>query len=116
MDIGWFEFILLGLSAFRLTRLMVFDKITAFIRNPFLNEIEEIDEDGQIETYLEPKEGVIKGFVGELLSCYWCTGVWASITLCTFYMIYPTFAIPILVILAVAGVAAIIETIIQVWL
>ncbi len=36
MDIGWFEFILLGLSAFRLTRLMVFDKITAFIRNLFL--------------------------------------------------------------------------------
>ena len=35
MDIDFFAFILLGLSAFRLTRLLVFDKITAFIRDPF---------------------------------------------------------------------------------
>jgi hypothetical protein len=116
MDIDLFTFILLGLSAFRLTRLLVFDKITAFIRDPFLDEMEEIDEYGQKEIYLVPKEGKLKGFMGELLSCYWCTGVWSSIVLCAFYMIYPTLAFPILLILAVAGLAAIIETIIQLWL
>src|SRR3982750_531740 len=98
MDIDFFAFILLGLSAFRLTRLLVFDKITAFIRDPFLNEMEEIDEFGKIETYLVPKDGKVKGFIGELLSCYWCTGVWSSIGLCTFYLIYPNVAFPILLI------------------
>jgi hypothetical protein len=116
MDIDFFVLILLGLSAFRLTRLLVFDKITEFIRKPFLNEVEEIDEYGKIETYLVPKDGKIKGFMGELLSCYWCTGIWASIGLCALYLIYPTVAFPILLILAVAGLAAIIETLIQVWL
>ena len=116
MDIDFFTFILLGLATFRLTRLLVFDKITAFIRNPFLDEIEEIDENGQTDTFLVPKEGMIKGFFGELLSCYWCTGVWSAIVLCTFYLVYPTLAIPVLLILAVAAVAAIIETLIQFWL
>ena len=94
MDIDWFMFLLLGLSSFRLTRLLVFDRITAFMRDPFLDEMEEIDEYGQKETYLIPKEGKIKGFIGELLSCYWCTGVWSSIVLCSFYMLYPTLAFP----------------------
>ena len=116
MDIDLFTFILLGLSAFRLTRLLVFDKITAFIRNPFLDEIEEIDENGQTDTFLVPKEGMIKGFFGELLSCYWCTGVWSAIGLCAFYLLYPTVAFPLLLILAVAGLAAIIETLIQIGL
>ena len=116
MDIDFFAFILLGLSAFRLTRLLVFDQITAFIRDPFLNEVEEIDEYGKLETYLVPKDGKVKGFIGELLSCYWCTGVWSSIGLCVFYLMYPTVAFPLLLILAVAGLAAIIETLIQIWL
>ena len=116
MDIDLFMFLLLGLSSFRLTRLLVFDRITAFMRDPFLDEMEEIDEYGQKEIYLIPKEGRVKGFIGELLSCYWCTGVWSSIVLCSFYMLYPTLAFPILLILAVAGLAAIIETIIQIWL
>ena len=41
--------------------------------------------------------------MGELLSCYWCTGVWSSIALCTFYLIFPTIATPVLLILAVSG-------------
>ena len=116
MDIDLFVFILLGLSAFRLTRLLVFDNITAFLREPFLYEIEEMNDYGKMETYLVPKDGKVKGFIGELLSCYWCTGVWSSIGLCVFYLMYPTVAFPLILILAVAGLAAIIETIIQIWL
>ena len=56
MNITFLEFTLLGLASFRLTRLMVFDKITGFIRNIFIKEIEEIDEKGEKAIYLIPKE------------------------------------------------------------
>ncbi|WP_394235376.1 DUF1360 domain-containing protein [Niallia oryzisoli] len=116
MDITFLELLILGLSSFRLTRLFVFDKITVFIRNYFIDEIEELDENGQKEIYLVPKQGVVKGFIGELLSCYWCTGVWSSIFLCTIYLLFPSVAVPVLLVLAVSGLAAIIETAIQLWL
>lgn len=116
MNITFLELLILGLSSFRLTRLFVFDKITAFIRNFFIDEIEEMDEKGGKEIYLVPKKGIVKGFFGELLSCYWCTGVWSSIALCAFYLTFPTIAIPVLLVFAVSGLAAIIETIVQLWI
>jgi hypothetical protein len=116
MHITFLELSILALASFRLTRLFVFDKITAFIRNFFLDEIEEKDEKGETEIYLVPKKGIMRGFIGELLSCYWCTGVWSSIALCTLYLIFPTIAIPVLLVLAVSGLAAIIETIVQLWI
>ncbi|MEH7255563.1 DUF1360 domain-containing protein, partial [Neobacillus niacini] len=45
MDIDLFTFILLALASFRLTRLIVFDKITEFIRQPFFDEIKEENEE-----------------------------------------------------------------------
>ena len=116
MSISLLEIFLLGLAAFRLTRLMVYDKITAFVRNVFITEIEEIDENGEKAIYLLPKEGRMKGFFGELLSCYWCSGVWSSILLYALYVIWPIVAVHLIMILAISGIAALIETIIQIWL
>ena len=116
MDLTFLELTLLGLASFRLTRLMVFDKITGFIRNAFMKEIEETDEKGEKAIYLVPKSGLIRGFIGELLSCYWCTGVWSSIILYLLYITVSVIAVPIIVILAISGIAAIIETLVQKWL
>ncbi|GIN62993.1 membrane protein [Robertmurraya siralis] len=113
MFISWMELIVISLASFRLTRLIVFDKISEFIRNPFFEEEIEVNENGNEEVYLVPKKGLIKNFIGELLSCYWCTGIWSAAGLCLFYLKWPLFAFPFLLILAVAGIAAIIETIIQ---
>lgn len=116
MDITLMEFFVLSLASFRLTRLIVFDKITEFMRAPFFEETVEIDNEGKEEIYFVPKKGFIVGFVGELLSCYWCTGVWSSIGIYLFYFLWPTISIPILIVLALAGLSAIIETIVQKWI
>ncbi|MDZ5470374.1 DUF1360 domain-containing protein [Bacillus sp. 31A1R] len=116
MNFSLLELLIISLASFRLTRLLVFDKITEFIRNPFFEEITELDENGEEEVYYIPKKGFIKGFIGELLSCYWCTGIWSSIFLCVSYLLWPTVATPLLLILAVAAVAAIIETLVQRWI
>lgn len=42
MNLSVFEFLLLALATFRLTRLIVFDKITAFLRSSFIEEVEEV--------------------------------------------------------------------------
>lgn len=116
LSISFMELLILALASFRLTRLLVYDKITEFIRQPFFEEVKETNKDGEIEIYLVPKKGGIRGFLGNLLSCYWCTGVWTSILLCLLYLFNSSFSLPVLLVLAVAGLAAMIETIVQKWL
>ena len=107
------DFILLSLASFRLTRLIVFDKITAFIRKPFFEETEEQNENGTWETYIVPKQSGIKGWIGKLLNCYWCTGMWMATLLVACSYLWPFWSHLVIVILAVAGLAAIIESIVQ---
>ncbi|KUP09008.1 sporulation protein [Bacillus coahuilensis m2-6] len=102
-----FEFLLLTLATFRLTRLLVFDRIFEFIRRPFLTEVEE---DGEV--YIVPKENGLVGWIGELISCYWCTGVWSAALLYACYMFVP-YSDPLIYILGIAGVAALIEWVVQ---
>ncbi len=110
------EFIILALACFRLTRLIVFDKITEFIRSPFFDEITEVNEQGNEEIYYVPKASPLKKFIGELLSCYWCTGIWVSAGVIISYYLYPAFFGPVLIIFAAAGLAAIIELFVQQWI
>lgn len=116
MEIEFSEFIILALACFRLTRLIVFDKITEFIRSPFYDEITEVNEHGIEEIYYIPKSSPIKKFMGELLSCYWCTGIWVSACVIICYYLFPSVFWPVILVLAAAGLAAIIELFVQRWM
>ncbi|WAA13082.1 DUF1360 domain-containing protein [Fervidibacillus halotolerans] len=105
-------FLLFVLASFRLTRLIVFDKITEFIRRPFMEEVTEMDEKGEEVVYIVPKSRGIRKWVGELLACYWCTGIWVSAFLLLIYYIDPYVSTPILLLFAIAGAASLIETVI----
>lgn len=104
---------LIGLASFRLTRLLVFDKITEFIRSPFLDESVEVDEHGDEVIYLTPKPSGIKKWLGELLTCYWCAGIWSSLFLVAIVLSLPSVGEIIILVLAAAAIASIIETIIS---
>ncbi len=110
---SWLLLFLFSLASFRLTRLIVFDKITAFIRSPFHEEIDELDEDGNTVTYIKIKGSGLRSWIGELLSCYWCTGVWCSAFLYLFWLGVPSIAEPIIILLAIAGLAGILETLVS---
>lgn len=110
---SWLILCLFALSSFRLTRLIVFDKITSFLRKPFHDEVEVQEEDGSISTYIQMKGSGLRRWVGELLSCYWCTGIWCSLILYISWQLYPYITEPVIIILAIAGCAGIIETIIN---
>jgi len=105
------EIFIIGLASFRLTRLIVFDKITEFIRSPFFDEVIEDDE-----VYLVVKPKGIRKWIGELLSCYWCTGIWVSAFLVAGHTFFLDIFTPLTLILAIAGIASVIETIVSKWL
>ncbi|WP_456275824.1 DUF1360 domain-containing protein [Bacillus sp. AK128] len=108
--VTWLHFILLSLASFRLTHLLVFDNITSFLRRPFHDEVTEEEEDGTTSTYIIVKGTGIRKWFGELLSCYWCTGIWCAAALYGAWWFWPVGVEPLVIILAIAGCAAIIET------
>ena len=112
MELSIIKIVIIGLAAFRLTHLLVSDKITEFIRKPFFKENVEVDKDGKEVIYFIVEEKGIKHFFGELLSCHWCTGIWVSIGLVMLDYFAPVFSSYLLMILCVAAIGSIIETII----
>ncbi|MDQ6422900.1 DUF1360 domain-containing protein [Paenibacillus sp. LHD-117] len=108
-DISWLHFVILVLAAFRLTRLIVFDQITSFIRKPFMSITVEHKEDGSMVERIELPASGIRSWIGYLLSCYWCSGIWVSLLVVALYWLVPQ-SYPLLVALAVAGAAALIES------
>jgi hypothetical protein len=106
---NWLGLCLLVMASFRLTRLIVYDKITEFLREPFHNYVEETLEDGSAETFIEIKGTGLRYWIGELLSCHWCTGIWSAAFLYGTYMAIPQLAFPIINILAIAGLASLIQ-------
>ena len=103
---SWLDFILLVFASLRLTRLIVYDKITDFIRRPFHSEVEEMDPDGRVETYIEIKGSGLRYWIGELLSCHWCTGFWCSVALYLGYTFIPIYTVPLITVFAIAGCAS----------
>lgn len=110
---NWLLFFIFSCAVFRLTRLIVYDQITSFLRAPFIEELHITEPDGTISTYTKIKGTGLQKWIGELLSCYWCTGVWISAFLLGCYYWVPRVTEPIIILFAIAGVAAIIETVIS---
>ena len=108
----WTLLLLLGLAAFRLTRLIVYDKITEPLRRPFFQEISETGADGEQEIYLVPKEKGFTGWIGQLLSCFWCVGIWVSLFLSVLYLGGWFWGNFIILVLAIAAIGSIIEVVI----
>ncbi|WP_078555131.1 DUF1360 domain-containing protein [Bacillus alkalicellulosilyticus] len=102
------DLFILALASFRLTRLIVFDSITEFLRRPFYST-EEVETNGITQHYIVLPESGVKRWFGELLTCFWCMGIWCSAFLYLGYLFLPFFFTPILIILAIAAIAALIE-------
>lgn len=109
LDISWFDLVVLVLASFRLTHLIVFDEITSFIRDPFLSLTYEPDDSGQLVRKIDIKGSGWRYWVGVLLSCHWCTGIWSTLVIVALYLWVPA-SFPLHLVLAVAGAAAVIES------
>jgi hypothetical protein len=99
----FFDFFIMMLATARLTRLMVYDKITAFFREQFLDPVES--RGGYV---LEKPLGGLRRTMSDLLSCPWCVSVWASATVAFFYVLTPYAFYPVLF-LALSAMATLLQ-------
>lgn len=106
-DVGVFEFVLLSLAVFRLTRLFVYDSVSQWIRDIFLDTKEETVAGVVYVIRSKPQTGIRRLFT-DLLGCPWCVGVWISLFAVFIYFMWPiTWFFWLL--LAVAGTSSFIQ-------
>ncbi|WP_265606320.1 DUF1360 domain-containing protein [Bacillus velezensis] len=103
-NLSWLTYVMIILASYRLTHLIVFDKITEFIRKPFIKQEKTVDQNGRaVQKKSLPPHSVIS-------QCYWCAGVWCAILIGICYLVWPRYAHPVIFILSIAGAQAILET------
>ena len=91
-NIPWGDYALMAFAIFRLVRLFCYDVVTKFIRDALGHA----------------KQDSFFGTMHALLSCPWCAGLWFAFFVVFFYYATP-FAWPILLVLALAGVASLFQ-------
>lgn len=112
-SIKMFDFWMILLATFRLTRLFVYDKITYFLRDMFQHTEEEYTQEGITYTKkVERTSGPLR-VAYELLVCPWCFSVWAGLLVCYAYFLRTElFWLPIFI-LAISGVATAIQIVVN---
>ncbi|GEM_PF-1433627 len=98
-SLGFFEFTVLGLAAYRASNILSNEVVTKPLRAPFVDEVEQ---DGKLVE--EPKKTGFLGATGLLVYCPSCTGVWLSAALAYAYVFWPAQAFFVALLLAMSAV------------
>ena len=99
---------LLGFATFRLSRLLVADRVTSVLRKPVVEEgVGEEQLEGVVQ---KPKEegGIIQA-VGELITCPWCISVWAAAFNVYLLTLFPRVGRLFLLILSSSGISELLD-------
>lgn len=83
-----FQFILLSLVTFRVTRLIVADFIMQWFRDLFMKKVVVCDDLTKVDyVRCEKQSEGLRRIISDLLGCPWCVGVWAAFgTLVLYYL------------------------------
>lgn len=100
---------LIALATYRITHLVVFDRIFMPIRNLFVRrEFRSYDGESYIR-YTLPG-GRLRRLVGKVLNCPWCASVWIAGGLTALYVYGPAWMTWVYVFLAAAAITGLLET------
>lgn len=103
---GVFEFVILSLAAFRLTRLVVYDMIMQWFRDLFADvECITLDDGTQEVVRNKPVRGP-RRTLHELLNCPWCFGLWAAWMVTFLYHLTPELGWFLVLMLAIGGMSS----------
>jgi hypothetical protein len=102
-----FDALLMALATFRITRLIVYDKITRWFRELFA-DAREFEEGGVLYVEIRPYGSGLRHALHDLLQCPWCIGIWAALIVMFCYFIFP-WAWSVIFFLALAGVGSLIQ-------
>ena len=99
-SINIFDIVILSLANFRLIRLFIYDNMTLFIRESFMDL--KIQDDKY--EFVHSKNS-FKLTMYKLMTCPWCFGVWAAFVSSFLYFTFPVF-VYVFIILAISAVAS----------
>jgi len=102
------DLVLLILASYRITHLLVFDKLAEPVRRYFFVTV----PGAAAETV--PRGRGLRRFIGRGLSCFWCAGVWVSaLVLAAFSLLPDPIAYGLIGVFAVAGGQSLLEKWVQ---
>lgn len=107
VSVPWFDAVMMSFAAFRITRLVVYDKIARWFRELFASR-REFQRDGVAYVEIRPHPTGVRNTVYDLLNCPWCIGVWSALVVVFCYFVFP-WAWSIIFFLAVAGAGSLIQ-------
>ena len=102
-----FDAVLMAFAAFRTTRLIVYDKITRWFRELFV-ERSVVEKEGEKWVELRPLRRGIRNTIHDLLGCPWCIGFWSALVISFGYFVFP-WAWYVIFFLALAGAASLLQ-------
>ncbi|CAN5224674.1 hypothetical protein BH23CHL1_BH23CHL1_15060 [soil metagenome] len=102
------DIVLLGIATFRMSRLIVADRVTSIVREPV---VEEGEGEEQLEgvTQKPKEEGGIVQAVGELITCPWCVSVWAGAFNVYLLTLFPRTGRLFLLVMSSSGIAHLLD-------
>jgi hypothetical protein len=77
--IGFADVVRIGLASYKIGRLVAKDDVTSWVRAPVTRDVDAS----------EPKPEGVERVLGELVTCPYCVGVWASSGLSYALVLYP---------------------------
>ena len=90
-EMGIREALVIILASYRMTRIIVFEKIFKFLRDAF-----------------KRRENLyVIGTLSSIITCPWCSGVWVSLIIVVFYYLVP-YGILLAYVLALSGLASLV--------
>lgn len=102
-----FDALLMALAAFRITRLVVYDKITRWFRELFA-DTREFQEGGVTYIEIKPFGSGFRHTIHDLLGCPWCISFWSALIIVFSYFVFD-WAWSVIFFLAIAGVGSLLQ-------
>lgn len=108
-SLSFFDFAVITLAVFRLSRLISYDNVFLFLRESFL-DVKRVSYAEGGEEHLErvPSVNSLKRIFGMLFGCPWCIGLWLSLFTFFLYFACPSLRI-FFMIIAIAGAASLLQ-------
>ncbi len=104
-----FDAVMMAFAAFRITRLVVYDKITRWFRELFARRT-EIERGGVVYVEITPYASGFRNTVYDLLNCPWCIGIWSSAIVVFSYFVF-VWAWSVIFFLAIAGAGSLVQVV-----
>lgn len=95
---NWFTLFILALGTYRLTDIIVYEKVSEPFRMLFMKEVVHGDKK-EIRPYITG----FRGFLAILLNCNSCTGVWVAMLTVYAFILFPYPTLIVMVIMTLTG-------------